>query len=346
MIWARWAGVMGVPMKCEIARIFVVGTGGSGFCSEAARSGAIGFFMAVAPLFISWYFGVRIVGSSWNSTWPYVTYNPHGLSQNHFYWVSRTLATRESTFLKHVHKTVDLFINGESSVVVAPHIFGHVERQPRRPNPALRGQAALQVAPEALQAVDMGALPTTEFALVMLHQAVDVALGSDARVGGQGVGAHDGPSPDLAPNERVEGSSCEIRDDLGPDLPTAAQDAEDRRLARPSPSLPALSPLAGASIPPESPHIGFIDFHRALKDRGYLTLHAGAQPGQSPQHPLAMDVSFLGNGRGAEPADMASQQGSPLMPHQSQGEVRAPLVSASSAQALPTTDNPRSGVPT
>src|SRR6516162_2771738 len=37
MIWARWAGVMGVPMKWEIARIFVVGTGG------------IGFFMAVAP---------------------------------------------------------------------------------------------------------------------------------------------------------------------------------------------------------------------------------------------------------------------------------------------------------
>src|SRR5262245_921554 len=49
MIWARWAGVMGVPMKWEIARIFVVGTGGSGFCAEAAPSGVFGFFMAVAP---------------------------------------------------------------------------------------------------------------------------------------------------------------------------------------------------------------------------------------------------------------------------------------------------------
>src|SRR5215472_19011982 len=49
MIWARWAGVMGVPMKWEIARIFVVGTDGSGFCVEAAPSGVIGFFMAVAP---------------------------------------------------------------------------------------------------------------------------------------------------------------------------------------------------------------------------------------------------------------------------------------------------------
>jgi hypothetical protein len=49
MIWARWAGVMGVPMKWEIARIFVVGTGGRGFCAEAAPSGVIGFFMAVAP---------------------------------------------------------------------------------------------------------------------------------------------------------------------------------------------------------------------------------------------------------------------------------------------------------
>jgi hypothetical protein len=49
MIWARWAGVMGVPTKWEIARIFVVGTGGSGFCAEAAPSGVIGSFMAVAP---------------------------------------------------------------------------------------------------------------------------------------------------------------------------------------------------------------------------------------------------------------------------------------------------------
>jgi hypothetical protein len=36
-------------MKWEIARIFVVGTGGSGFCAEAAPSVAIGFFMAGAP---------------------------------------------------------------------------------------------------------------------------------------------------------------------------------------------------------------------------------------------------------------------------------------------------------
>src|SRR5258708_38995141 len=49
MIWGRWAGVMDAPMKWEIGRIFVVGTGGSGFCAEAAPSGVIGFFMAVAP---------------------------------------------------------------------------------------------------------------------------------------------------------------------------------------------------------------------------------------------------------------------------------------------------------
>src|SRR5215469_546439 len=156
----------------------------------------------------------------------------------------------------------------------------------------------------------------------MLHQAVNVALGSDARVGGQGVGAHDGSSPDVASNERVEGSSCEIRDNLGPDLPTAAQDAEDWRLARPPPSLPAPGPLGGASIPPESPHLGFIDLPRALKDRGHLALHSDTHQRQSPQHPLAMDGSFLGNGRGAEPTDMASQQGPPLMPRQPQGEAR------------------------
>src|SRR5262245_3605432 len=91
MIWARCTGVMGVPMKWEIARIFVVGTGGSGFCAEAAPSGVIGFFMAVAP----WYFAVQIVGSSWNSTSgkkPFVTSNPLGLSQDHFFLTPAALA--------------------------------------------------------------------------------------------------------------------------------------------------------------------------------------------------------------------------------------------------------------
>jgi hypothetical protein len=44
---------MGVPMKWEIARIFVVGTGGSGFCAEAAPSGMIGFFCFAVMLSIS-----------------------------------------------------------------------------------------------------------------------------------------------------------------------------------------------------------------------------------------------------------------------------------------------------
>src|SRR5262245_10195164 len=50
MIWARWAGVMGAPTKWEIARIFVVGTGGSGFCAEASPSGLIGFFCITARI--------------------------------------------------------------------------------------------------------------------------------------------------------------------------------------------------------------------------------------------------------------------------------------------------------
>jgi hypothetical protein len=41
---------MGVPMKWEIARILVVGTGGSGFCAETAPSGVIGFFGTTARI--------------------------------------------------------------------------------------------------------------------------------------------------------------------------------------------------------------------------------------------------------------------------------------------------------
>src|SRR5215469_11198919 len=119
----------------------------------------------------------------------------------------------------------------------------------------------------------------------MLHQAVNVALGSDARVGGQGVGAHDGSSPDVASNERVEGSSCEIRDNLGPDLPPAAQDAEDWRLARPPPSLPAPGPLGGASLPPEAPRWGVSDPHRGPEERGHLALHPERSSRSEPATP-------------------------------------------------------------
>src|SRR5215813_5331164 len=68
MIWARWAAVMGVPMKWEIARTFVVGTGGSGFCAEAARSGLIGFFMTVAPYSSLGIFAVRQEIVFWKSS--------------------------------------------------------------------------------------------------------------------------------------------------------------------------------------------------------------------------------------------------------------------------------------
>src|SRR5262249_23323334 len=54
MIWARWAGVMGVPMTWEIARIFVVGTGGSGFCAEAGPSGVTGFFCIYGTDLAQW----------------------------------------------------------------------------------------------------------------------------------------------------------------------------------------------------------------------------------------------------------------------------------------------------
>src|SRR5262249_17506993 len=59
---------MGVPMKWEIARTFVVGTGGSGFCAEAARSGLIGFFMKVAPYSSLGVFAVRQEIAFWKSS--------------------------------------------------------------------------------------------------------------------------------------------------------------------------------------------------------------------------------------------------------------------------------------
>ncbi len=183
-------------------------------------------------------------------------------------------------------------------MVVAPHIFGHVERQPGWPNPSLRSQAVLQVAPEALQAVDAGAVSTPEFALVMLHQAVNVALGSDARVGGQGVGAHDGSSPDVASDKRVEGSSYEIRDDLGPDLPPRHRMLKTGVLLVPRPRLRSRArsverrfrqnpPDRFHRFPPcpERPRAPRAAFRRAPRSEPATPAGDGRQfPRQWPQH--------------------------------------------------------------
>ncbi len=74
-------------------------------------------------------------------------------------------------------------------MVVAPDVFGDVERQPLSANPTFRRQAALEVAPETLQAINVRPVSTDELALVMLHQAMDIPIGGNASIDAQGVRA-------------------------------------------------------------------------------------------------------------------------------------------------------------
>src|SRR3989338_6617421 len=246
--------------------------------------------------------------------------------------------------LKQVHQLRDLLIGGGLPMVVAPDVLGQVERQALPPDAALGGQAALQVAPEALEAVDV-ALAATIRAGTVAHEPVDVALGGDAGVAGEGVGPDGGPHAHPSTDQRLQGQAAHVRHDLGPHLPAAAENPEDRRLERSAPSLGTRA--TGRPMPaiaPRAAHVGLVDLHGAPEHRRDLPHHRGPQHGEGPQDPLAMQLGLVGNRLRAEALRVASQQRAPLMPRQAQGQSWPPLVATASTATLRSSDNPRSGV--
>ena len=127
------------------------------------------------------------------------------------------------TLCQHPHESDHLLIDRQAPMVVAPDVLGQIERQPSLADAAFGGQPALQVAPEALQAVDVAAVSIAELALPMRHQAMDVAVGRNPRVARPGVRADDRPAVDSSSEQGQECLGRHVRDDLRPHLAPARQ---------------------------------------------------------------------------------------------------------------------------
>jgi len=245
---------------------------------------------------------------------------------------------------QEMYELLDLLRHRETPVIVAPDVLGQVPRQALAPNAALGRQPALEVAPEALQAVDVPAPAIAELALAVGYEPVDIALGRDARVAEPGVRTDDRAASHSSTNQWQQGLGLHIGHDLRPDLAAPAEDAEDRRLGRAAAPLGAGATFGPPLVLPRAPEIGLVDLDGTAKARRHLLRHRVAQDGQGPQHSGLGQRQRLADRLGTEALHMASQQGAPVMPCHSQRQAGPPFVAAPRAASFPSTDDPGSGV--
>jgi hypothetical protein len=129
-------------------------------------------------------------------------------------------------------------------------------------------------------------------------------------------------------------------------LSIAAQNPKHRSLRRPAPPLRAPSALPPPLVPPRPTDVRLVHCNCALEDRGHLPPHRLAQDRQGSQDPLPMQLRPVGNGRGAQATDVASQEGFPRMPGQAQRQPRSPIVPTPGTPPTIAANYPGSGVAT
>lgn len=219
--------------------------------------------------------------------------------------------------------------HGLMPMVIPPHVLREVEREPRPPDPALRGQLALQVPPEALEAVDVRPAGGHVRALRVIHQAVDVPLRGDPRVAPPRVGADDRPRADPAADQGEQGGGLDIRDELGPDVAAAAEDPKHGGLGRPPAVLHGPAPLGGPEVPAAAPEVRLIHLDHPAEDRGDILGHRLPDARQGPEDPAAVQPGLGRDPRAAQPEEEPAEHGGPLPGEQPEGQARrTPLVPA------------------
>src|SRR3990172_4411730 len=225
-------------------------------------------------------------------------------------------------------------------MIIAPDILCQVEGQPFPPDSSFGCQTPLQIAPEALQPIDMAALAVAE-GLAVVHQPMDVASCRHASIAGERVRADDGARLHSLPEQGQQGLGLYIGHHLGPHLPTPAEDPEDRLLGGASASLCALGPFPKPFVAPLPSQVGFVHLHGDREDRGNIPGHGLAHQEQGSQDPLPLQACLLGDHRRTLHQDEPAQQLTPLRGRQLEWQrPRYPLVPARGTTTFASPDAP------
>jgi len=228
-------------------------------------------------------------------------------------------------------------------MIISPHILRQIEGQLVSSDASFGRQPPLEITPESFQAIDV-VLPRSVVAFRVVNQTVDIPLGGDPRIALPGIGV-DGRAPlDVPANQGPQGPSLHIRYHPSPHLATSTENPKDWGFGGSPSPLSSQCPSVSTLVLPSSTQVGFVDLHLSLKDRRHLPQHRLTQDPERPQHPLTMKSSFLRNRSRTLAASMASQNGFPLMPRQTQRKARTPFVSTPRTTALIPTYFPRLSV--
>jgi hypothetical protein len=183
------------------------------------------------------------------------------------------------------------------AMVEAELALFEVEEEGVRVGAAESRQAALGVAPEALDAIDViaGHASAGELVAGMIDtQMLLVSKIDKPVVAAPAVGADDAVQGDFATNRRGKHGFRAVGHDLGVDLAVPLEDAEDRRLASRAPP--------GLALDAAWPEVTLID----LDDAGELALrrtalrHAHAQTREQTVDGVAVQAGELGDLNGGQ----------------------------------------------
>ncbi len=158
-------------------------------------------------------------------------------------------------------------------MIVPPDILGQVKRQALFPDAPFGSQLALQISPEAFQAIDMVSGPVAVLAFAVFHDPMDIALGCNPGIASPGIGADDRAVLDLFADEGQKGLGPDIGYDLCPDLATPAEDTEDWGLAGSSSSLGGFGALGSSLVLPLATQVGFVHLYDAAEDFWDIVRH-------------------------------------------------------------------------
>ena len=228
-------------------------------------------------------------------------------------------------------------------MIVAPDILGQVQWPPSAADAVFRGQAALEIAPEAFQAVDavdMGAGSTAIVPLSRGNEPMHRAFSGNAGVAAQRIRTHDHSPLHPTPDQGLQRQSADIRHHVGPHMAAAAMNAQDGRLQRGA-APPWTATRAMAAVPPLAAQLGLVDFDDATEDGWHIEGQALAHLRQGPQPAASFEVSELRDLRAADSQQKITHQCPPLPPGQPQRQLAGtPLVSTGSTTAFVPSNRP------
>ena len=243
-------------------------------------------------------------------------------------------------FIKQLQQFVNLLFNCKMSMIISPHIFSQIKRQPYSPDTSFSSKPSFKISPESLKAIYVIAVFIAILTFTMFYQTMDITFCSDASVAFPRIRADNRTFLYSMTNQRHEGFCFNIRNYLSPNLAASTQYSKYRGLERSSASSRLGFPLALAFVFPLTAYVGLINFNRSTKDRRDISGHNQTYFGQSTQNTPTINPCFIADTGAADASQKPLQNFDPFFTAQVKRQpMRIPLIFTASTPMLSSSNN-------